>query len=216
MGWEYCQQLAAKGCNILMVSIQKEQLESMPKELEEKYGVKAWGLYMDLSKDTAAREVWDYCQEQREAIASWQGIRRILLAEMDIVIAQKHTGELVFAGSGQDLYGTFGRDSFRKLQDRELVGACSYCGGESYYYVFLDADGALHSRHRSAEGLFLQVDGLDHLCLALREDGRVALLHGYFEEPWKDWPPMRQITIGRRDFNNYDILFVAGLTATET
>lgn len=65
MGWEYCQQLAAKGCNILMVSIQKEQLETMPKELEEKYGVKAWGLYMDLSKDSAAREVWDYCQEQK-------------------------------------------------------------------------------------------------------------------------------------------------------
>ena len=39
MGWEYCQQLAAKGCNILMVSIQKEQLETMPKELEEKYKV---------------------------------------------------------------------------------------------------------------------------------------------------------------------------------
>ena len=64
MGWEYCQQLAAKGCNILMVSIQQEQLEKLPKELTEKYGVKAWGLYMDLSKDSAAREVWDYCQEQ--------------------------------------------------------------------------------------------------------------------------------------------------------
>jgi short-subunit dehydrogenase len=65
MGWEYCQQLAAKGCNILMVSIQQEQLEKLPKELTERYGVKAWGLYMDLSKDTAAREVWDYCQEQK-------------------------------------------------------------------------------------------------------------------------------------------------------
>ena len=65
MGWEYCQQLAAKGCNILMVSIQQEQLEKLPKELTERYGVKAWGLYMDLSIDTAAREVWDYCQEQK-------------------------------------------------------------------------------------------------------------------------------------------------------
>ncbi len=65
MGWEYCQQLAAKGCNILMVSNQQEQLEKLPKELTEKYGVKSWGLYMDLAKETAAREVWDYCQEQK-------------------------------------------------------------------------------------------------------------------------------------------------------
>ena len=64
MGWEYCQQLAAKGCNILMVSIQQELLETLPQELTEKYGVKAWGLYMDLSADTAADDVWNYCQEQ--------------------------------------------------------------------------------------------------------------------------------------------------------
>ena len=63
MGWEYCQQLAAKGCNILMVSNQQDRLETMPKELAEKYNVKAWGLYMDLAKETAAREVWDYCRE---------------------------------------------------------------------------------------------------------------------------------------------------------
>lgn len=65
MGLEYCQQLAAMGCNILMVSIQKEQLETLPKEIAEKYGVSAWGLYMDLSKETAADEVWDYCQQQQ-------------------------------------------------------------------------------------------------------------------------------------------------------
>lgn len=64
MGWEYCQQLAAMGCNILMVSIQKEQLETLPKELTERYGVKAYGLYMNLAKDTAADEVWQYCQER--------------------------------------------------------------------------------------------------------------------------------------------------------
>ena len=64
MGWEYCMQLAAMGCNVLMVSIQREQLETLPATLTEKYGVNAWGLYMDLSSESAADEVWNYCQEQ--------------------------------------------------------------------------------------------------------------------------------------------------------
>lgn len=64
MGWEYCRQLAAKGCNVLMVSNQHEQLETLPNELSSRFGVKAWGLYMDLSAESAADEVWDYCQSQ--------------------------------------------------------------------------------------------------------------------------------------------------------
>lgn len=65
MGWEYCQQLAAKGCNILMVSIQKEQLETMPQMLTAQYGVQSWGLYTDLSQESAADEVWCFCQERQ-------------------------------------------------------------------------------------------------------------------------------------------------------
>ena len=65
MGWEYCRQLAAMGCNILMVSIQQEQLDTLPRQLETGYGIKAWGLYMDLARTTAADEVWDYCQRQQ-------------------------------------------------------------------------------------------------------------------------------------------------------
>ena len=65
MGWEYCQQLAAKGCNILMVSVQKEQLETLPHTLEEQYGVQSWGLYMDLAQESAADEVWNFCQEKQ-------------------------------------------------------------------------------------------------------------------------------------------------------
>lgn len=63
MGWEYCRQLAAKGCNILMVSIQRELLDTLPKQLEEEFGVKAYGLYMDLARETAADELWNYCHE---------------------------------------------------------------------------------------------------------------------------------------------------------
>ena len=64
MGWEFCQQLAAMGCNVLMVSVQKEQLGSLPQVLSSQYGVKAWGLYMDLSAESVADEIWAYCEEQ--------------------------------------------------------------------------------------------------------------------------------------------------------
>lgn len=64
MGWEFCQQLAEMGCNVLMVSNQREELERLPKELTERHGVKAWGLYMDLAAESAADEVWSYCQKQ--------------------------------------------------------------------------------------------------------------------------------------------------------
>ncbi len=65
MGWEYCRQLAAMGCNILMVSNQKELLETLPKTLTEEYGVKSSGLYMDLALDKATDEIWDYCQQKQ-------------------------------------------------------------------------------------------------------------------------------------------------------
>ena len=64
MGWEYCRQLAAKGCNVLMVSVQRELLETLPQTLTEQYGVQSWGLYADLSQESAADEVWNYCQER--------------------------------------------------------------------------------------------------------------------------------------------------------
>ncbi len=65
MGWEYCLQLAAKGCNVLIVSNQKEQLDTLPKKLTEEFGVQSWGLYIDLARCEAADEVWDWCQQQQ-------------------------------------------------------------------------------------------------------------------------------------------------------
>ncbi|MBR4505352.1 MAG: SDR family NAD(P)-dependent oxidoreductase [Bacteroidales bacterium] len=49
MGWEYCQQLAALGCNVLMVSNQQQLLDTLPNELADKYGVHSWGLCIDLA-----------------------------------------------------------------------------------------------------------------------------------------------------------------------
>ena len=64
MGWEFSQQLAARGCNVLMVSIQREELKRLPRELAERYGVKAWGVYMDLADEQGADKVWEYCRQQ--------------------------------------------------------------------------------------------------------------------------------------------------------
>ncbi len=64
MGWEFCQQLAAMGCNVLMVSIQQEQLETLPQRLAEQYDVRSWGFYQDLSQEDAADKIWSYCQNQ--------------------------------------------------------------------------------------------------------------------------------------------------------
>ncbi|MBR4505355.1 MAG: SDR family NAD(P)-dependent oxidoreductase [Bacteroidales bacterium] len=64
MGWEYCRQLAAMGCNVLIVSNQQELLETLPGELNAKYGVRSGGLYMDLARNEAADEVWAWCQRQ--------------------------------------------------------------------------------------------------------------------------------------------------------
>lgn len=64
MGWEFCRQLAAMGCNVVMVSVQREELESLPPLLESQYGVKAWGLYVDLARESAADEVWAFCRER--------------------------------------------------------------------------------------------------------------------------------------------------------
>lgn len=65
MGLEYCRQLAAMGCNILMVSNQRELLDQLPAPLAADYGVEVWGLYADLSAENAADEVWDYCRQRQ-------------------------------------------------------------------------------------------------------------------------------------------------------
>lgn len=65
MGWEYCRQLAAMGCNVLMVSNQQELLTTLSKTLTDEFGVESFGFYIDLTRESAAEEVWNYCQQQK-------------------------------------------------------------------------------------------------------------------------------------------------------
>lgn len=61
MGLEYCHQLAAKGHDLIMVSNQQEQLDTLPAQLSQKYGIRAIGRYQNLATDTAAQELYDWC-----------------------------------------------------------------------------------------------------------------------------------------------------------
>lgn len=61
MGLEYCHQLAAKGHDLIMVSNQQEQLDTLPAQLSQQYGIRAIGRYQNLATDTAAQELYDWC-----------------------------------------------------------------------------------------------------------------------------------------------------------
>ena len=166
------------------------------------------------------RKCWftgpDPFREQARTICYWNDIRRILITELDIVVAQKNSGELVCAGSTQDLFGTFGRKAFSELQDSELVDACGFYGGESMHFAFLGSDGMMHCNRFDSEGQrFIQLEGLDHEFVALREDGKVISFQGPLDGEMDDWPAMKRISLGRMKTDTYDNLFLVGLASIE-
>lgn len=63
MGLEYARQLAAAGHDLLLVSIQPEELEKAKDTLEKEYGVKVATRYQDLAATDAAEELLAYCRE---------------------------------------------------------------------------------------------------------------------------------------------------------
>ena len=64
MGLEYARQLAAKGHDLLLVSNQQEELNKAAEELSQTYGVDVIGRYQDLAQETAAEELFGYCQAE--------------------------------------------------------------------------------------------------------------------------------------------------------
>lgn len=64
MGLEYCHQLAARGHDLVMVSNQTEPLAQLPAQLAAQYSVKVVGHFQDLSTETAAQELYDWCHQQ--------------------------------------------------------------------------------------------------------------------------------------------------------
>lgn len=65
IGLQYATQLARDyHTDLLLVSNQKEEQEKVAADLAAQYGVKAIPLYADLSKQDAAEQLYQYCQEQ--------------------------------------------------------------------------------------------------------------------------------------------------------
>lgn len=64
MGLEYCRQLAQRGHHLVMVSNQRELLDTLPAQLSQQYNVRAIGLYQDLAAPNAAQQLYDWCCQQ--------------------------------------------------------------------------------------------------------------------------------------------------------
>ena len=61
MGLEYCRQLAQSGHNLVMVSNQQEELDTLPSLISQQYHVRAIGRYQDLAAPDAAQQLYDWC-----------------------------------------------------------------------------------------------------------------------------------------------------------
>lgn len=57
IGLEFCNELARRGCNLLMVAIEDELLERRAQEVREKYGVATLPLTLDLTEPTAVDRI---------------------------------------------------------------------------------------------------------------------------------------------------------------
>lgn len=64
MGLEYARQLAGIGCNLLLVSNQKEELEKVSESLKQDKAIQVIPHYQDLATETAAEELFAFCQTE--------------------------------------------------------------------------------------------------------------------------------------------------------
>ena len=64
MGLEYARQLATKGYDLLLVSNQQEELDKAASTLSKAYQVDVIGHFQDLATETAAEELFKFCQAE--------------------------------------------------------------------------------------------------------------------------------------------------------
>ena len=63
MGLEYARQLAAAGCDVVMVSNQEEALVQCAEDLRSRFPVRILTKFMDLACEDAADKLFRYCEE---------------------------------------------------------------------------------------------------------------------------------------------------------
>ena len=64
MGLEYARQLAEIGCDLLLVSNQREELEKVAVTLKQGRDIRVMPRYQDLATETAAEELFAFCQSE--------------------------------------------------------------------------------------------------------------------------------------------------------
>ena len=64
MGLEYARQLAAKGCDLLLVSIQPEELTKAKDTLEKDFNINVTTRFQDLAAADAAEVLHSYCEAE--------------------------------------------------------------------------------------------------------------------------------------------------------
>ena len=68
LGYEFTKILASEGYDLVLVARSEGKLYLMKEKLEKPLGIKVYVCAKDLSKPDAAKEIWDYVQEQNLAI----------------------------------------------------------------------------------------------------------------------------------------------------
>ena len=61
MGLEYARQLAARGCELVIVSNRQEELQAAADKVRADYGVSVVPCFLDLSSWDAADQLYDFC-----------------------------------------------------------------------------------------------------------------------------------------------------------
>ena len=64
IGLEYARQLAAQGANLVMVSIDREDLDREAKKIVDTSGVSVETICMDLAQPDAANKLYDHCRQK--------------------------------------------------------------------------------------------------------------------------------------------------------
>ena len=64
IGLEYARQLAARGANLVMVSIDREDLDREAKKIVNTSGVSVETICMDLAQPDAANKLYDHCRQK--------------------------------------------------------------------------------------------------------------------------------------------------------
>lgn len=63
MGLEYARQLASQGCNLLLVSIQNQELADAKTALEKESNISVTTRFQDLASENAAEDLLSFCKE---------------------------------------------------------------------------------------------------------------------------------------------------------